>query len=892
MAAATGGDAAALAAPYLTDSDDELPEYLGDTLGGAKKPPLVDLVERLYASEDAYAEAKEISKGDAARLELPTLDVFTVEHENLLLREPWTTASGHVVRPCVFGNACLGCNPQLPGHVESGGVVLAEAMTPNELRALEASGTYPVQRRSCVLCARFNVSAAYIFARKKRSFPIGCVLNAYTNPVGAGGYNPEDCIPQPGDGGAWLGVMGHVVSLRWNKIRLTQNADTKAWHVDQSRLLFRKGAARTNTFDAIDPTFDPAAVLRRFFRFRTGIVDRDLLFEEAAFLSDNNVRVPTLPETPYLSFTTQIKSFYHKLLVYRINRLNQLCEMANFWGPDVSYTLALYLDAHIPLLHLFKSDVKISSFVLKYPPHQESLPDASWCMLNAALGAHVKNDLSQVFFRALPEQAQTKGLNQLLKKMGQPSLDFVKRITMCSLLGNYRHAVERPRFHIRCETIRLLNDQYLKQYFSQAGPECYFPIYVLREYAGVLSAYVPVFSALMARSIQWNKQNLRINDMMRAIRIGQNTDWSHAFGVAASETLKKHYKRLPKRKLIPRGKCDQTNTLVSVLSRSVNRRSLKRGYGHAFSPAAVMDSLAHPVAKVARLAVDARVRDAGARLLEDLLVKPKKTVGYVVDDAALADDALKELHDTMVGVDAARTTRVVPLPTNVLRAQLDAVKRRFACTSDADPRVRRATRVLVCPCCQEVKNFVLRAAEREGKKTNVRASGWHKLVWDEDARVLRCAKTETCRAYHVATYDVVAPAAGANAALRGGVLVGRFGTAVVSPCCGHLVQASALSSVLVNGEPRFDCPACAAPPQTGAEGEPDPKKCAFCLRDLRGQNAGLALRLYNKEKALFRYPFCKQHFRAWANTAEEPCTFDFVVANMSNRNGAGLVLPS
>jgi hypothetical protein len=267
MAASAAARAAPhIAPPYLTDSDDEAPDYLGETLGGSKQPPLVELVERLYASEDAFLETKEIRKDEAARLQLQTMDVFTVEHENLLLREPWKTATGHVVRPCVFGNGCLGCNPHLPGHVESGGVVLAETMTPDELRALEASGIYPAQRRSCLLCARFNVSAAYIFARKKRSFPMDCVLNSYTNPVGPGGYNPDDCIPQPGDGGAWLGVLGHVVSLRWNKLRLAQNADTKAWYIDQSQLFFCKGAARSNTFDAIDSTFDPASVLRRFFQ--------------------------------------------------------------------------------------------------------------------------------------------------------------------------------------------------------------------------------------------------------------------------------------------------------------------------------------------------------------------------------------------------------------------------------------------------------------------------------------------------------------------------------------------------------------------------------------------------------------------------------------------------
>jgi hypothetical protein len=643
-----------------------------------------------------------------------------------------------------------------------------------------------------------------------------------------------------------LGIIGSVVSLRWNKLQLLQDADTKHWYVDQSKLLFRKGAAQTNAFEAIDGSFDAGAVLRRFFKYRTGIADRDILFESADFLKDNNMRIPVLAVTPYLSFGSQVKSFYHKLLVYRINRLNRLCEISTYWGTDISYALTLYLDAHIPLMHLFETDAKISSFVLKYSPHEEVLPDATWCIINAALGTHTKNDLSQVFSRALPEMAQSKGLNLLLKKLNKQTFDFMKRIVLCSMLGNYRHANERPRFVVRCEMIKQFNDVYFRAHLQTAGQDNYLGLYALREYTGMLSTFVPVFSVLMSRSIQWNKQNLRIYDMMRAMRITLNAAWSNAFSDTVSETLKKHYKRLPKRKLIPRGRGDHSNLLVLVMSRTVNKRNLKRDHGTAFSTRELLEGLASPVEKVARLALDADVATVGARLLQDFVVKPKKTSGYYVDAALLSDDKLKLMHDALLGVDAARTTRVVALPSNMLRAQLDAVKRRFKCESDDDPRVARTTSVMVCPCCHEVKNFVLKATERDGKKVGHRACGWHKLLFDHDAGVTRCAKTDACRHFNVVAYDVLKVAQ--DGALAGGVLVGRFGTVVVSPCCGQLVNANALSTVMTSGQPTFDCPACAVPPDTTVEGEPDPKKCAFCFRDLRGQNAGLHLRLMSKEK--------------------------------------------
>ena len=316
----------------------------------------------------------------------------------------------------------------------------------------------------------------------------------------------------------------------------------------------------------------------------------------------------------------------------------------------------------------------------------------------------------------------------------------------------------------------------------------------------------------------------------------------------------------------------------------MNRRNLKREHGVAFDVESMLQGVDDPPTRLARLLEDDDVAAAGARMLNDFVIKPKKTAGYYIPPEVLSDTKLKTLYDALLGVDAAKTTRIIPLPQNVLRAQMEAVKRRFGAPADAEKMVERATNVLCCPNCSRIKNFVLKQTEREGKKENNRASGWHKLVLDEDAGVLRCAKVEACREFRVKDYSVLSEKDGV---LSGGVLVGRFGTAVISPCCGMLVETSALG-VTADG---YDCPACVQPTDNRAEGEPDPKLCAFCMRELRGQNAGLHMNLVSESKAVFRYSFCKSHFRKWAKT-EEPCSFHFVSHNMSNRTGEGLVLPS
>ena len=176
----------------------------------------------------------------------PDLPCFSFSHESALLREPWPSslrlASGASVftRPCIFGRACQGMSPNLPGHAESGGVVLAEAMTPQELVEFEEHGRHPATRRACVLCSRFVTLDAYMFVNKMRSAPPNVLLNWYTNPTNCeDGYAAEKCIPLEGADTWWTGVFGRVALLSTASLRLRHDPATKRWFVDQSALAWR-----------------------------------------------------------------------------------------------------------------------------------------------------------------------------------------------------------------------------------------------------------------------------------------------------------------------------------------------------------------------------------------------------------------------------------------------------------------------------------------------------------------------------------------------------------------------------------------------------------------------------------------------------------------------------
>jgi hypothetical protein len=134
---------------------------------------------------------------------------------------------------------------QLAGHAASGGVVLSEMLTPDELAAFMSDGTLPSadKRRMCVLCARMNINAAYLFARKKRHFSSAHAFNSYVNVVDTPGqYRADCCIPMAADQGAWLGVVGSVVALRLDALRLRQKRTAAGlWTSPHCSRVFVKG---------------------------------------------------------------------------------------------------------------------------------------------------------------------------------------------------------------------------------------------------------------------------------------------------------------------------------------------------------------------------------------------------------------------------------------------------------------------------------------------------------------------------------------------------------------------------------------------------------------------------------------------------------------------------
>jgi len=883
--------------------DPGLPPYAGVSppLDGPAdgEPPLVQLVRKLYTSPVSTAAYTPLFDG--------SLDVFPKAHEDAILREPWTNEAGASTRACLMGDSCVGKSALIPGHeaCPPGGVLLTEEMTPRELADFEATGAVPAERRTCLLCARYNIHAAYLFARKQRTFPSNCLLNHFMNAAGENEYAKEYLVPTADDS-AWSGVCGTVVGLHLNALRLVQNAD-RSWRVDQSAMAHVTRTPCNVTFPplyrSLMPT--PEQFLRHFFAHRTGVSDATVLFYAYTELSEARPKIPPTPTEAFLKWPARaVKSFPHRLLHYRVNRLNvMLNECAALYGQTWAYNMQLYIDAHIGMVLLFERGEMLSTWSLKYTAHQHILPDLVPLSVQAAVNSVVPDGLSvcdrkselskpnalaaQMLIRALPEFSQTRWLHKLfIKCLQNRELSATMfAIAQAALLGNYVHATDRAPWETRKALVEGFTQRNAAEFFLKLPTNEHLVLYIMGTYVLTVLPLCPALDKLVAAMSPFKSQEARVFDAMRAVRQAGRGDWRLMFSTDTLDALKKTHKRMPKRKIVPRGLADCSNVLCVNTKRTASQRGLKRpGGAVAFDPQYFSEQV-----KRARLGLPppeelsrACGRAADAVLgLADGVPNKKPTLMFSKED--LSDADLERLFDFAAATDHARLARLTPLPDGFVRRQVAAVARRFGCAEDELVTLQRAKRIAICVSCG-VRNFYLTQAERGAatrRVDNVRAAGYRKLALNLATNELRCVATESCVQHPLTFVDLAEPSG------AGGVLVLRSCSLALSPCCGHVCATSSMR-VTAQGP---DCPCCSTSKKEAAESTPDPRLCEHCgKRSQLKQALEQTVLLRDESGRIKKYGFCKTHMRQWARTASGYLSFDFVSRNMMNRSGNGLVL--
>jgi len=183
------------------------------------------------------------------------LPIFTREHENQLLVQAHKVSlpSGRVtdMRRCLFEDQCIGMQTNFPGHTESGGIVLREALTPVELAQFEQTGALPEKRRPCILCSRKAMTMMFLMSESEQRLDgiRNRILNWYINPRDCEmGYRGEHMVPPEGSRG-WHCMCGSVCMVVLHKMRIVQDEETSVWRVTQDELGWSPSANMSVPFE-------------------------------------------------------------------------------------------------------------------------------------------------------------------------------------------------------------------------------------------------------------------------------------------------------------------------------------------------------------------------------------------------------------------------------------------------------------------------------------------------------------------------------------------------------------------------------------------------------------------------------------------------------------------
>lgn len=889
----------------------ELPKNLTITFqAGSSTSPLCQLIQKLYPPKRAT-----VSLDGAPPSSLPELPTFSYEHESRLLCEPFIGGRGVMSRACLLGDSCIGKHKQIPcfNLTPHGGIILTEFFNPEELNEFHTSGTLPSTRRCCILCHRYNVHSAYLSSRKQTTFPSDLLLNCFVNPAGPNEYDSSFVIPSP-DIREWHGIYGTCCGLFLNTLMFEQNPVSGKWFINQERMRFDQTkanniAGNTMTDSLYRAPVDPRVFLYDFFQLRTRVTDSFILFGDFAEVNGTStaqrIKIPHI-ESKYMTIAEDMtKSFIHKLVHYRVNRLNVMInECSAIYGDKWCFMMQLFLDAHIPMMILMEKGQKITTFALKYPAWEQTiadlLPYTSRAAVNGGISAGMTAAekkkmqtgsvylLIQLLVKALPEFCQTKVLHEMfVRGLGNKDINRpLFGIIQCFMLGHFTSNKNRHTFRMRKQCIAEFTPENAKNFFQNLDADEHISLYIMRQYLLVALPTCPPLAQLVDQMSPIQRQASKMNETIKSIFLAGSGGWRNMIRAETLEHIKKLHKRTPKRKLIPRGCLDSSLDLLANTKKSLTQRGLKRTMGVAFEPQFFTETVkrlrASPTDCPSGLAESAA--KASELIVAELNTNPMKRSPVVMDEAVINSGELARLSDFGFALDFVQTTTLVELPVGLLDQMKAAIVRRFECDPDDWDTIRRVSRVTFCSCCG-FRNFILTSEEMTRKTNFIRAAGRKKLALDLNTGIYTCVEKKFCHKYGLIDVDLLAVSP--RGGLGGGMLVLRNETITVSPCCGHLCR----SSTVVMTHLGWTCPCCALEKREKELNIQDPRICAHCTKRS-------ALKIAMENKILLRddkgrviaYGFCRQHYRTWAKPANGYLTFDFVTKNITNRSGNGLVL--
>jgi len=435
----------------------------------------------------------------------------------------------------------------------------------------------------------------------------------------------------------------------------------------------------------------------------------------------------------------------------------------------------------------------------------------------------------------MPENGQPRALNAFVLKVIARSNDpatmddsdarngstvtkrCMQQLILCAMLGNYMHCEYRPPFVTRKQIIRDVTMDNFVSLLQVGQHESLLIYYIIREYIGVVAKYVPAFSDVMERSVMWGKQTGRVRDIMRCMRqqAHHSQDWTCVFsGEEVAIQMRKHYKRMPKKKIRKR-KPDPSTVFKTILHRAISKRKSKWTINHTTARGWINKLISGmALGPIRHLFMDGD--DATGTLTpEGTLIRAlvydiyinKKSVhkfGQIKSLEEITDDKLLSMYDFIYTATNFESISHIQLPHQMAVLQMEAICRRFACNSTCTRTLSRAACIRMCPGCYGIRNFYISDDEPAGSKL-IKAQGYTSVVCsafdDYNPKVVCCEKSH-CRHYELIEFQIVRRDA-AGAIQSEALQIGET-CITVSPCCGIVCSTNHIYATAAG----FVCPSC------------------------------------------------------------------------------------
>ena len=600
---------------------------------------------------------------------------------------------------------------------------------PNTSYPIPKTSKVPETRRPCILCARANVTDAYLRLRQSRGragvHPPAYVLNWYCNPVGEGGYAQSACIPFQDDGSAWLGVYGTIVLFVPTKLRLVQDKETRKWWVDQSAILqdFDSGAARPGS----SMVFDDA--LRRFLIARPDIHDgRSLVApwatedvaEDATWRGE---RMAQLAAAYGMSAGSQI--------AFSLSNAEDLCAAVADTG-DPSVTPRSAIEPPWLAVHML---AVVSAPSVKHRTRRK----------------HVGNDggassISHLMSRVLLEGASSRSVNEAATRAAAdpPALVTLAQIVARALMGGYATCMRRMPAAWRCVIGTISFERLMSIVLGMPADTPLIASAVLEHAAALQDGGSIKLAPLCGGEDHWRPRVDRARLVMETLRSGFDNQPAREQDLASilaqtADAMRRVYRRSPLRAAAAPAPAPRWVAVEhAILQRAPSRPDpalLERISGSA-SP--VRCAMAGASARAAAACIAGKPADAPS------------------DDVVALGVAVRTLQ-------CARRLRVLRV-------------------CEADPAMPLRA-VVVCLGCFAVKNFI---NKRDDEIRAASACGFRDMMPPNrlfNLQQPRCTATPACADAPLFTTRLVAAS---------GLLLAEDQAIVVSRCCGLVCSASAV----------------------------------------------------------------------------------------------------